>query len=169
MLEPGDAIGRDGIADERAYYTPGSALIGWRPGRAMPDHRFRESAQRYAADAVVRPKAVGMRGAYAGANVWIVDRSGVADPFLARIPARPDARRPGHYWREPPWGYVEGVREERCRLLDPALDALCDDLRLVSRGPLLAPGRGAAILRVTAGDLATVLWGVRPGLSPGMD
>jgi len=160
--EPGDLIDSDGLVDERRYYTPGSALVGWRPGQSMPEHRFRSRGERAEAGGVVSPIAVGITGYFADPSVFLIDRTGVTDPFLARLPAKPGSRRPGHLRRDVPFGYREWISDPTCALQELALEPLCTDVRLATRGPLLAPGRAGAVARLLLGDVIQVLTGSRP-------
>ena len=162
IADAGRLIDRDGLVDERRYYTPGSALLGWRPGRSMPQHAFRTRGERAADRDVITPVAVGITGYFAPPGVFLVDRTGVTDPFLARLPARPGSRRPGHLYRDPPFGYQEWIADPTCALREVALVGLCDDVRLATRAPLLAPGRAAAVGRLLVGDVIQVLTGRRP-------
>ena len=64
--------------------------------------------------------------------------------------------------REVPAGYWEGIKEPACQLQDPDMDALCDDVRLASRGPLFSRARAAAVMRLLPGDLFQAVTGRRP-------
>lgn len=162
LAKAGELIDEHGIVDERRYYTPGSALVGWRPGRSMPQHRFRDRGEGADPNEVLAPIAVGFTGYFCDPGVFIVDRTGVTDPFLARLPARPGSRRPGHLYRDPPFGYREWIADSTCALREVGLETLCDDVRLATRAPLLAPGRGGAVARLLLGDAIQVLTGRRP-------
>ncbi|MCB9687376.1 MAG: hypothetical protein H6738_13760 [Alphaproteobacteria bacterium] len=139
----------DGVVDERGYYWRGMGLFatgaGWEP-----THSF--VADGRAATGAVSAKAViGLYGMYAGRDHHVVDKLGLADPFLARLPAVDDpAWRIGHHKRVIPKGYVEGV-VTGADPSDPALVPLHRDVILATRAPLFAPGRWAAIGRLLTG------------------
>ena len=162
MDEPAQLIDDDGLIVERLYYTPGCALVGWRRGRSMPQHRFRDRATGQTVGQVIAPTGAGITGYFSDPTVYLMDPTGVTDPFLARLPAKPGSRRPGHLYRAVPPGYRESLIASTCAVRDPAMDRLCDDVRLASRGSLVAPGRAAAIGRLLRGDVVQVLTGRRP-------
>ena len=138
-----------GISNERRYYFPSTGLI--RDGGSGPpdDHpwavegvRLRETGEHVAA-----LRAVGMTGFYAGPDVHIVDRAGLCDPLLARLPPRHRTHwRPGHLWRRPPDGYLESLRIGENRLESPDLAAYYDKLSAITRGRLFDPARMSAIV-----------------------
>jgi len=159
--EPQELIDQHGLVDERLYYSPGSALIGWEPGVDMPHHPFRERGEVAWTQEVISIVAVGITGYFSAPEVVIIDRTGVTDPFLARLASRSGISRPGHLYREVPFGYREWISSPSCDLRDSAQDALCDDVRLASRGPLLSVARAGAVARLLYGDLTQVLTGQR--------
>ena len=96
--------------------------------------------------------AAGFNGYYAGPEVHLVDRLALGDPLLARLPVPRDWDwRVGHYERAIPAGYVESLISERNEVEDPGIARLYDRIRLATRGPLLAPGRLNAIVRLISG------------------
>lgn len=79
----------------------------------------------------------------------LIDRVGLLDPFLARLPATPDPLwRTGHALRRLPAGYVETLWSGDNRLQDPRLTNLYGDLSLAARGSLFDLDRLPAILRI---------------------
>ncbi len=74
--------------------------------------------------------SIGFAAYYAGPNVHVIDRFGLTDAFIARLPANP-ASRVGHMQRDIPGGYLSsrGVVNRlpdwanRLRRLDPTLAA----------------------------------------------
>lgn len=105
---------------------------------------------------------VGLLGYKLGRSVHILDYHGLGDPLLARLPAAEDDPvlelliprlaplhwRVGHYLRRVPSGYARSLSADRNAITDPSLSKLLEDLRLVTRGPLFAPGRLAAVWRL---------------------
>jgi arabinofuranosyltransferase len=114
---------------------------------------------------VVLVPAVGTFGWYARDGLHIVDLYGLGDPLLARLPAlRPDPLlgrfaprlaalgwRQGHFIRRLPEGYFATLLTGDNHLRDPDLARYWDDVALVTRAPLFAPGRWAAIVRLARG------------------
>ncbi len=137
-----------GISDERGFYYP-------RWGLLAPD---REDVLVAAAhcnaedDAVVIRSVCGLLGydGFAGCReTFLADRCALSDALLARMPLIDPARwRVGHYFRRVPRGYLDSLEEDANRLVDPDPRALYDDIRRVTRDPLLASGRFAAIWRL---------------------
>ncbi|MCE5229854.1 hypothetical protein LLG95_09690 [bacterium] len=144
-----DYIDQNGIADERAFYHGVSGL----------DHASRDlSLKRYSgADAegpreVIPYKAIGIAGFNAGASVYILDKYALADPLLARLPARRTIFwRVGHFERRIPDGYVETLRSGKNRIADRDLAEYYDHLCRLTRGPLLSAGRLGEIARFNFG------------------
>jgi arabinofuranosyltransferase len=94
--------------------------------------------------------AIGFFGFAAGPEVHVVDMLGLADPLLARLPAR----RPwqiGHYYRRIPDGYMETLGSGTPRFADPGVAAYYEKLRLITRGPLWAGERWRAIVGMNTG------------------
>jgi len=132
---------------------------------SIPAHAVTAVAAGRARPVVLVP-AVGTYGWYAGDRLHIVDLYGLGDPLLSRLPAlRPDpllARfaprlaalewRQGHFIRRLPEGYVATLASGDNHLHDPDLARYWDDIVLVTRAPLFAPGRAAAIVRLLRGD-----------------
>ncbi len=149
-----------GIADERAWYFKDLGLLNnWRNGGpAMEGARQGGLAAReasgedlYLVDAV---KNVGVFGYYAGPRVFIIDRYGLTEPLLARIPPRREMGwRIGHFRRIVPAGYLETCYWGTSRLEDASLGAFYDQLALITRGSLFSAGRWAAIWKMNTGQL----------------
>ncbi|HOU40721.1 MAG TPA: hypothetical protein PK829_05595 [Promineifilum sp.] len=157
----GDAARRDGdIADERAYYTPNTGLFAARVPHPWAEQGLVLRAQ---GPAVVEHGNVGFLGYYAGPAVHIIDRNGLTDPLLARLPVRDPANwRIGHFRRAVPAGYAETLRGGVNVIADPHLAAYYEPLRLATRGPLWNRDRLAAIWRLNTGAYDALLPEVWP-------
>lgn len=156
-----DLITDSGISDERRYYFP---VGGWlvnttAAGRPTPSSPQLQRG-RFAAESgspVLVEGAVGFAGYAAGPNVHVVDYHGLGDPLLSRLPAvrDPDGGwRVGHFERAIPAGYLTSVVTGENRIADPALRALYDEVRLLTRGPLLDGRRLLLVLRGLLGGPA---------------
>ena len=112
--------------------------------------------------AVVEHGNVGFLGYYAGPDVHIVDRNGLTDPLLARLPVRdPVDWRIGHFRREVPAGYIDTLRDGRNLIQDPDLAAYYEPLRFVTSGRLWSTARWFEIWRFNTGaydDLLPSVW-----------
>lgn len=148
-----------GISDERRYYFPVAGWLGaaegaGRPTRSSPLRLKGEEARRIGAPLLVEG-AVGYVGYHAGPGVHLIDYHGLCDPLLARLPAvreDPDPGgepgwRIGHFERALPQGYLQSVLADENRVADPQLRSMYAEVRLLTRAPLFAPERLAAILR----------------------
>lgn len=148
-------IDRYGIADERMWYYPQTAL--WQEGHisTAPDHLWRYDGERLrrAGHAVVITDSIGMLGYYAGPHVHLVDRWALADPLLARLPAFRQVRwRIGHFDRVIPPGYLETLEQGDNQIADQRLALYYEKLRVITRGPLFDTARLREIWRLNTGQ-----------------
>lgn len=133
-----------GVVDERGYYWRATGLLVDRRERLPPEFTARADDPR-----VVVKSVIGQYGYTAGPGRHVIDRLGLADPLLARLPVEdPQRWRIGHYRRAVPDGYLASVAAGRNEIVDPAIHDLYEDVRLATRAPLLAPGRAGALLRL---------------------
>ncbi len=96
---------------------------------------------------------IGMAPYYAGAQAIFIDELALADPLLARLPARTD--RPfyvGHYRRMLPKGYLEAIRDGKLEGMHPDLAFYYSKLRLITRGELWNYERLMTIIRFNFGQ-----------------
>ncbi|MDD9942926.1 MAG: hypothetical protein OXU20_17935 [Myxococcales bacterium] len=155
---------RRGIADERKVYFQATGLFRTSGAGPRPSRKWimqaAEKARRAALEkrrrrgvpdggaAVVRVwGASGMRGYYAGPDVHVIDKYGLSDPLLARMPIRDrNGWRIGHFRRKIPKGYRQSIRRGDNRIKDRDLAEYYDLVRAATRGPLLSAERFVAIL-----------------------
>ncbi len=141
-----------GISDERAWYLESTNLLTVlleQGGNYLNHDRLKD----YSAvnDHIFLSCDIGLFGYQLSRSNHIIDPMALADPFLARLPARNYKYRIGHYERALPPGYVVSLRKGRNVLVSPKLRQLYADVLLVSRGPLLSGERFAAIWRLNSG------------------
>lgn len=141
-----------GIADERGAYYPWTGLLRENVNDRTPEsHEWAEMGKaigEIAPEVAVLP-GIGLAGWRLGPEVYAVDLNGLTDPLLARLPAmREPSWRVGHYTRAVPPGYMASLVQDRVRIEDPEIAQYYEDLRLVTRGPLLKKARFDAILRM---------------------
>lgn len=132
-----------GIADERGWYYDHLGL--WPrvvAGRTAPQ------PGRGGEPRVVVGEAVGLDGYMAGPAVHLVDVYGLCDPLLSRLPSSEERGRPGHWRRALPEGYERSLGGGENVLQDDVLNVFWGELGRATRGPLLAPGRAAAVWTV---------------------
>jgi arabinofuranosyltransferase len=164
-----------GISDERRIFEPTTSLFG-RPGirDGAPERhpwwqdgvRARELARRSGRRVVLDRGAVGMLGFAAGPDVIVVDRFGLGDPLLARLPVKDPLRwRIGHFERALPEGYLHARETGDAGRMHPDLARTWQTLRLVTSGPLLDRQRLLAIVRFQLGSEITEARGRAGGVS----
>lgn len=160
-------INRHGVNDSRSYYYPESGLFS-----AQRDRRQRRVPRVAPADTPKGERCVrvvesmGQQSYWAGPAVHVIDRFALGDPLLAHLAAIPSpARRPGHYERAIPAGYLRTLRTGHNGIDDPRLAHLYDRLARVTRGPLLDRARLADIARFATSGVVTT--SQRPSMASG--
>jgi arabinofuranosyltransferase len=151
-----DTLVRNGISDERAFYYPATGLLRSERGVPVPSPRqywvMEAMRERENGPAVVLRDAIGFYGFHAGPEVHVVDQTGLADAFLARLPPvwRYDWRI-GHFFRMVPEGYLESLSARRNVIKDSRLAEYYDHLNPVIRGPLFSARRWKEIVLINLG------------------
>jgi len=140
----------DGIVDERGYYWKGTGWLAEGAGE-RPTHDFYADGLAVRGQPIAVKSVLGLYGYAAGPGHHVVDRLGLADPLLARLPVESGLDwRIGHFRRTIPDGYVASVLGEN-HVTDPEIRALYDKVRLVTRGPLWTGERWQAIAELGCG------------------
>ena len=133
-----------GIADERAFYESDTGLA--RAGREFFRSHHIATPPR---SVEVTCGGLGFSGLRGGPRVHLIDYCGLADPLLARLPAKYDENwRIGHFSRQLPENYEASVRETKNLLTDPEVKEIYESLRVVTQLPLNTPGRLREIIRL---------------------
>lgn len=143
-----------GIADERGYYFQEAGLLNYTADGVYPNHPWMlsglELRDRTNPGAITL--MVGYYGYASGPRKVVIDRFGLADPLLARLPViDPKNWRIGHFERPLPEGYVDSFRARRNLIADPQLSLFYDKIRLIIAGPLWAQERLRAIWTINTG------------------
>jgi len=144
-----------GVGDERGIFFQKTSLYQWYttgPDTLFP--RYRWSRQGRAASnsksRVIEKSNVGMFGYWVGTDKIVVDRLALTEPLLARLPSW-KLWRIGHFARTAPEGYLESLETGQNLVEDPKLRRFYAELRRITQGDLLAPGRFKAILVMNLG------------------
>lgn len=143
---------RWGMADERAiyYYHLGVASI-FKNHRGNPyTHPWlsnKELMQNAGTRNIGIAIVIGMGAWASGEKPYWIDMYALANPYLARLPARTGART-GHYKRALPNGYLETLVTGKNMIAPPLLAALYDDVALATRGELWGWKRAKALWRL---------------------
>lgn len=133
-----------GIADERGFYASKTGLA--HVGRDF--FRLSETTQT-ARTVEVTCGGLGFYGLRGGPNLHLIDYCGLADPLLARLPAKFDERwRIGHFSRQLPENYEASVLKNKNLLTDPEMRNIYDSLRAITQLPLNTPGRLKEVIRM---------------------
>jgi arabinofuranosyltransferase len=140
----------------------GAALLNWRPGRKMPDHKW----YHYGSMIRLRPgkvhvggaiggDAIGYAGFAAGPERHFVDRVALSDPLLARFPAwQPeniDLWKSGHFHRPIPGGYVEGLATGENLIRNQLIRQYYDKVRIITRDSVFSWERFRVIINMNLG------------------
>lgn len=160
-----ETIPRDGIADERGfYYQRFGLLTARRETFLQPKWEVGERRT------VIVCGGLGYDGIFNGPGVHFIDYCALADPLLARLPARYDPDwRPGHFHRQLPTDYQASLEANQNLLKDPQTKSYWDSIRLVTRAPLNDWSRWREIARLNFGlvehDLNVYRYGFVPRTS----
>jgi arabinofuranosyltransferase len=148
------AIGQNGIADERGFYFQRYGLL------VAPRDTF--TAPPWVAGphrTQVICGGLGYAGIQGGPSLHYIDECALADPLLARLPAKFEPRwRIGHFTRQLPTDYAESIALNRNVVSDPATHAYYESIRKITRDPLNAPGRLREIVRFNRGKVPPPDW-----------
>jgi hypothetical protein len=115
----------------------------WRASK-LAERFERGGEQRRIEGATVVSGAIGMSGFTAGREVILVDRIGLADALLARLPPKPppqpwdSSHLMGHFRREVPEGYVHARETGSLEEMDPEIREYYRPLRSIISDPLFS-------------------------------
>lgn len=125
-----------GISDEKSVWTGRGSFRGLERRLQARSWASKGAEARASGRAIVHT-AVGWDGFHAGLETKIIDAYALADPLLARLPARRPWRI-GHFARDVPEGYLDSLADGENRVLNPQIFRLYEHLRRVTEGPLLS-------------------------------
>ena len=155
------ALDRSCLDTNWFVHNEGAALVNGGDGVRLPAHQWYRAGLAFRKHpgtlhvGGVFGQAIGYFGQAAGPRKHIIDNLGLADAFLARLPAcntaSPKFWKSGHFFRLIPQGYVASVKYRRNLLRDPSLRRYYDKLVVVTRGPLFSWQRLAQIFQLNTG------------------
>jgi arabinofuranosyltransferase len=148
-------IGADGIADERGFYFQRFGLLNEKmePFYRVPTWDVNERA------VVVMCGGLGFFGIRGGPSIHLIDFCALADPLLARLPAKYTPYwRIGHFGRQLPTYYRESIEKNANLLADQQTWAYYESIRKITRGPLLSLDRLREIVRINLGLVDKPNW-----------
>lgn len=143
----------NGIADERFFYFKFSNLAAMKRMNFHPDIDYVPMRTLNAFAPIVYPEnIIGNFGFHCRPDVHLIDDMALADPLLARLPAREkEDWRIGHFHRLVPIGYHDTLATGEDRFEDRDLAEYWRRLCVVTRGPVLSGERFAEIVRFARG------------------
>ncbi len=159
-IERAAAIAPTGITDERRYYYPQSGLLNARRGVPMPNHKWIDMGHELAATGATffSTDAAGFIGYAAGPGVHFIDKYGLGDALIARLPAEVPWRI-GHFRRRVPDGYEESIKARRNLIRDAGVAAYYDRLQIIAAGPIWSAERFRTILAMNMGRYERLIEG----------
>ena len=150
-----------GIVDERGFYYQKRGLLSGDRSRFMDllewpkknTYKNTYSVGKKIKDVKTKCGSLGYNGLYSGPFVHFVDPCGLADPLLARLPARYDPNfRIGHFLRNIPRHYLNSIRESKNLLEDKMLKEFYDKLNIITKSSnLFSTERFLTILKMNLG------------------
>jgi arabinofuranosyltransferase len=147
-------ISDNGIADERGFYYQRYGLL------TASKSTFAPSAWTTGSKSVsVVCGGLGFAGITSGPSAHLIDSCALADPLLARLPAKNNPNwRIGHFIRQLPTDYQESIEKNANVLNDPATKVFYESIRTVTRGPLADPERLREIVKINLGQVQKPDW-----------
>jgi arabinofuranosyltransferase len=149
-----DEIDDKGIADERGFYYPLTGLLTASRNKTQPNHTYCKTGRgvQQSGRKVTVEKNVGFMAYCAGPEVHMIDRGGLTDPLLARLPVETTRGgwRIGHFYRAVPDRYPEAAVSDT-DLADADLNDYWQSLSLVTRGKIWSWARIKEIWRLNSG------------------
>lgn len=150
------------VADERAYYIPTTGLLAYldtKDGayegivtKTFNTVEVEEMLTRETPGGELKRGASGILVYYYLEGIHVYDAYGLADAFLARLPAEYDEHwRIGHMQRKIPAGYEETVVTGENCIEDEKLHEFYDALSIVIKGDLWSAERFKTIWRMNTG------------------
>jgi arabinofuranosyltransferase len=127
-------LSRNGITDEKVYYSPSSSLLAYDGRNSLPKHRWKRQAFENK-EKVVVVSNIGYFGCFSKPDTFIINDMALSDPLLSRLPI-PDKNnwRIGHFIRTIPEGYVESIKTGNNLIKQPDLHIFYEKLRKITRG-----------------------------------
>ncbi len=144
----------NGISDERLFYFDSLGLLSRRRQQIGPSHqRINVGLELRRQNVEVFPsEMVGMEGYYAGPYVHIIDKMGLCDPLLSKLPVEsPENWRIGHFLRSIPDGYEDSILTDTNQVTDLSLFEYYKKIRIITRGKVFDLERFTTILHMNFG------------------
>ncbi len=153
-----------GIADERGVYFNATSIYKYTryksapSGTKLPYFPNQSSARKgyeigQGPYGLTDSKMIGFFGYCAGTRMTVVDRMGLSDPLLARLPAAERKNwRIGHFFRAEIPGYYESIATGEPKIKDAQLNEFYKKLKIVTQGPVFSSERFKTIVALNTGQ-----------------
>jgi len=148
------------FTDERLFYYRATGLIPKISGKATSiEYHFTETRDLIQSNhkEPIELGTMGFNGylmSKTNPSKYIIDRMGLADPFLAVHPMNYGYWRSGHYTRLVPTEYLNSIQLQKNVINEPNDHAVLNQIWLISRMPLNTPHRFQAIINYNAGRVS---------------
>ncbi len=148
-----------GVNDERSFYVHDTGILMLTRSTVPQSPWAQEGIRaREQQEKVFQHHNIGFTGYEAGPSVHILDDYALADPLLARLPARTDIPWfAGHYERAVPAGYLRTLETGQNHIQDPHLAAYYTHLHEVVSGPLWSWARLLEVWKLNTGAYTGLL------------
>ena len=144
----------NGIADERGFYYQSSGLLTARRNTFTPPPWNVSERKVHTVCG-----GLGYKSIINGPGAHYIDDCALADPLLARLPAKERTRwRIGHFHRQLPTDYIESIKQGKNLLADQKTKLYYDSIRTVTRGALFNKDRFVEIARLNFGLVQKPDW-----------
>jgi len=146
------SINANGIADERGAYFNRMGLVNAKESfiTGKIDWKIKQKSTG------ILCGGLGIHSITEGPGMHDIDLCALADPLLARLPAKKEADwRIGHFFRQLPTNYLASIQTGQNLLADPATHQYYESIRTITRGDLNDPSRLWEIVRFNMGGITT--------------
>lgn len=151
-IAPDEAVPPTHVNDERRYYYRSTGLLKLAVHVKPPDHRWMHLGEydRRIHRQLVTTDAAGFVGFGAGPSVRVIDRWGLGDALIARLPAEVPWQI-GHFTRHIPEGYELTLLNHVNVIRDPGVAAFYEKVRIITEEPVWSRERFKTIVAMNLG------------------
>lgn len=146
------------VVDERRFYYGDSNLWDTFKGIQMPKHNWVDLGRKIQRDKIkyLLTNNIGFQGYYAGPECFLLDKLGLSDPLLSKLPTK-KGWRIGHYPRNIPDGYMESIVSNKILIEDKDLNFYYKKLLILTREDLFDSDRLVEIIKFNLGSYQHLL------------
>ena len=146
-----DIVHLNGIGDERLFYYEKLGLLHITRMK-YADIFEREQIVINRREVRIIGGTHAIDGFRAGPNVHIIERFGITDPLLSRLPIETISEwKIGHFRRKIPDGYIRTISRRNNRINNPSIAEFYDKLTIITRDNIFDINRFITILQMNLG------------------